>query len=521
MLDVIVIGAGVAGLSAAHKLKKAGLQIAVLEAQDRVGGRTLTQPVDIGQGKTELFDLGGQWVGSSQKHVMDMLRELGLETYPQYTSGTKVMQLGPGGKVRTYKSDIPSIGSLKGLVQLQLFIWKIERMAAQTPIEDPYKSPYARELDGHTVDSFARKHITCEVTVRLIDVACKVAFGTEATRISAIFFLAYSNAAGGVMKVLEAKEETAQEARVKGGTQQISQLLAKNLGDEIVFLSHPVVRVDQTGENVKVTTENGDTVEARRAVMTAPPNMILKMAFSPPLPPSKRLIYENLPIGHLIKFVVVYDRAFWRENGFSGEIVSDGGTESLPEGVSRGPLSVCFDATSHRGTPAIVGFIAGRQEVEWQGKTIDERKAAVLQGLAATLGPDARHCVSYTEKIWAEEPYIGGCPVVFGVPGLSFALPHLRSPHERLHFAGTETATEWTGFISGAIQSGNRAAIEVLKNLRPELVDENDLKGTCYDPGSILGDYRTNQRLQTDNYKVFIIVAVISMVTAVIYATLL
>ncbi|XP_047502398.1 probable flavin-containing monoamine oxidase A [Penaeus chinensis] len=404
MLDVIVIGAGVSGLSAAHKLKKAGLQVAVLEAQDRVGGRTLTQPVDIGQGKTELFDLGGQWVGSSQKHVIDMLRELGLETYPQYTSGTKVMQLGPESKVRPYSSDIPSLGSLRGLVQLQLFIWKIERMATQTPMEDPRRSPYARDLEGHTVDSFARKDLTCEAAVQLIDVACKAAFGTEATRISAIFFLAYANAAGGVMKLLEAKKETAQEARVKGGTQQISQLLAKSLGDEIVFLSHPVVRVDQTKENVKVTTENGKTIEARRVVVTAPPNMIIKMQFSPPLPLSKKLIYENLPIGHLIKFVVVYDRAFWRENGFSGEVVSNGGTEGLPEGVSQGPLSVCFDATTDRGTPAIVGFIAGRQGVEWQGKTV-----------------------------------------------------------------------------------------------------------------SILGDYRTNQRLQTDNYKIFIIVAVISMVTAVMY----
>lgn len=321
------------------------------------------------------------------------------------------------------------------------------------------------------------------------------------------------------MKILEAKEETAQEARVKGGTQQISQILAQRLGDEIVFLSHPVVRLDQTEENVKVTTENGKMFEARRVIMTAPPNMIIKMKFSPPLPPSKKLIYENLPIGHLIKFVVVYDKAFWRENGFSGEVVSNGGSERLPSGLTRGPLSVCFDATTHRGTPAIVGFIAARQGVEWQGKTIDERKSAVLEGLADTLGSSARHCVSYTEKIWAEEPYIGGCPVVFGVPGVSFALPHLRSPFDRLHFAGTETATEWTGYISGAIQSADRAAAEVLKNLRPELVSENDLKGTCYDPESILGENRTKQKLQSDSY--FIIVAVFIMVISIVYAALL
>ncbi|XP_042869530.1 probable flavin-containing monoamine oxidase A [Penaeus japonicus] len=508
MLDVVVIGGGPAGLSAAYKLKQADLRIVVLEAQDRVGGRTLTQPVDVGQGKTEMFDLGGQWVGSSQKHVMDMLRELDLETYPQYTTGTKVMQIGLDNEVRTYSSDIPPLGSLRGLIEFQLFLWRVERMAAQTPIQDPYRSPHAKELDGHTVDTFARKH------------SHTLAFskGTDATRISAMFFLAYSNAAGGVMKILEAKKDCAQEARVKGGTQQISQLLAERLGKEVVLLSHPVIRVDQTTENVKVTTENGKTFVARRVIVTAPPNMINKMEFLPPLPPYKKLIYENLPVGHLIKFLVVYEKAFWREKGFSGEVVSNGGNERLPKGVSCGPLSVCFDATTPGGTAAIVGFIAARQGVEWQGKTHEERKTAVLEGLAATLGSEGRDCVSYTEKIWAEEPYVGGCPVVFGVPGTMYAFPHLRLPHDRVHFAGTETSTEWTGFISGAIQSGQRAATEVLKNLRPEMVSEDDLKGTCYDPESLPGDYKTNQRLHSDTYKMLLIVAVIIVFIAVVYA---
>ncbi|XP_042241255.1 probable flavin-containing monoamine oxidase A isoform X2 [Homarus americanus] len=488
--DVAVIGAGAAGLTAAHKLLQAdpNLTLVVLEAKDRVGGRTLTVPVDIGDGKTDTFDMGGQWVGSSQHHVLNMMEELGLRTYPQYTEGTKVMQLGDN-KIRTYTGDIPSLGSLRGLIQLQLFIWKAERMAAKVPITDPYSSKYAAELGGETVSSFMKKHISNKAAMEAIDVGCKASFGTEASRISALFFMAYANSAGGVMKVFETKKDAAQELRVMGGTQQISELLADKIGKEKVLLSHPVCEMKQTTDSVEVKTENGKCFTARRVIMTAPPNQLIKMKFDPPLPPYKQLIYENHPIGHLIKFYVTYKKAFWRDNGYSGEIVSNGG-ETEVDGVSRGPLSACFDATTHTGTPAIVGFIAGRQGVEWHNKTEAERKKAVIDGLSSTLGSEAQDYVTYIEKVWADEPYTGGCPVMFGVPGTMYAFPHLRLPFDRLHFAGTETATVWTGFISGAIQSGERAAKEALQYFRPELLTEKDLLGTCHDPKSIPSDIK-------------------------------
>ncbi|XP_076038910.1 putative flavin-containing monoamine oxidase A isoform X3 [Oratosquilla oratoria] len=481
--DVVVVGGGVAGLVAAYRLKQMDplLTVKVLEAKGRVGGRTLTEELDIGNGLKEKFDLGGQWVGYAQEDVMDLIKELSIETYPQHIDGTKFMQLG-SDSVRTYKSDIPSL-SIRGLIELQYLIWKVEWMAKKVPIQDPYSSPYAEELEGLTVEAFIRKHTSSLEVVEVLDVACKVAFGADARRISALYLLAYGNASGGIMKLFEVKD-AAQELRLKGGAMQISEILAERIGKGNVLLNHPVQKIIQNDDEVLVLTENGKTFQSKRVVMAAPPNMINTMKFEPPISGFKKVIYENQPIGHLTKFIVIYRKAFWKDKGYSGEIVSNGGTSSL-NGCTTGPISVTFDATSFKGTPAIVGFIAGRASIEWCKKTEKEREEAVMHDLARHFGSEALDYVSYNEKIWAEEPYTGGCPVMFGVPGTMFAFPHLRLPFNRIHFAGTETATKCTGFISGAVQSGKRAATEILYNLKPSLIKPADLYGTCYHDESI------------------------------------
>ncbi|XP_022093603.1 probable flavin-containing monoamine oxidase A [Acanthaster planci] len=157
-------------------------------------------------------------------------------------------------------------------------------------------------------------------------------------------------------------------------------------------------------------------------------------------------------------------QAFWREDGFSGEIVSNGGKPTI-EGLSSGPLQLTYDCTTSSGNPAIVGFYANSRE--WSHIEPQTRKQAVLDSLAEFLGPKARDPLDYCEKDWALESYNGGCPVNIMTPGAMTFHSGLRTPFFRVHWAGTETATHHTGFINGAVQSGMRAADEVLRRLEP------------------------------------------------------
>ncbi|XP_046437398.1 probable flavin-containing monoamine oxidase A [Daphnia pulex] len=463
--DVIVIGCGLSGLTAAYEIFKLdpNIKLCLLEAKDRLGGRTLTNEIDIGEGQKASFDFGGQWVASSQPDILEILEELNIETYPQFIDGTKVMQVGHDNVIRTYKSDIPSLGSYWGIIELQLFIWKAERLAKEISIEDPYLWEKAQEYDAMTMETFVKNSARTQGVRDTIQAACRSVIGADLDRVSALFFLAYANSAGGVMKLLMATENGAQELRVKGGTQQISEILADRIGRKNIHLEQPVASISQSDESglVTVKTLSAKIFRAKHVIVSIPPNCITHIQFSPPLSEDRRLLMENMPVGHLTKFVITYDKTYWREKGFSGEVVSNGGGPLL--GCSTGPLSIVYDATNDKNIPALVGFIAGRPGVEWHRQTAAERRSAVLNSLSDCFGPWALQPTSFTEKIWADEEYNGGCPVSFGVPGIMFTFGILRRPHGRIHWCGTETSTHWAGYLSGAVQSGRRAASEVMK----------------------------------------------------------
>ncbi|XP_060924547.1 amine oxidase [flavin-containing] A [Limanda limanda] len=458
--DVIVVGAGLSGLSAAHLLRKkeANLEILILEGKDRVGGRTLTMDLPAANG-VDRWDLGGQWVGSTQTHLLELMKELGLETYPQFNTGRKVHHMGgPGGKIRTYKTSIPALSPIVLLDFTQLFR-KIDKLCATVCVEDPSKTPNAVELDSMTVHSYFEKHGWTAELKEEMGVSCRSVFGMEPSQMSFLFFLMYAAAAGGLLPLLESTAGAAQEFKIKGGTQQLSERLAERVGLEAVRLGSAVTAIWQEAESARVTTADA-SFSCRAVIVTAPPHLAAKIQYHPALPSQREFLTQNMPMGHLIKFIITYQTAFWREKGFSGEIVTGSSTEC--------PFCVTFDATSPGGNAALVGFIAGQQASQWNSKEAGERREAVVSSLVRYLGPEAASFIHYEEKDWAEEAYSGGCPVNVMAPGLlTYYHPSLRKPCGRIHWAGTETATQWCGYMSGAVQSGQRAALEVLSDLCP------------------------------------------------------
>ncbi|XP_033981756.1 probable flavin-containing monoamine oxidase A [Trematomus bernacchii] len=464
--DVIIVGAGLSGLSAAHLLRKrnAKFRILVLEGKDRVGGRTVSTEIPAANG-VDRWDFGGQWVGSTQTHILELIKELGLETYPQFSIGKKVHHMGgPGAKVRTYTS-IPTLSPLV-LMDLTQLLWKIDRLLATVCVQDPSMTPGAVELDSMTLQSYIDKQAWTTELKEEMGLCSRSLFGMEPSQMSFLFFLMFAAAAGGLLALLESTPGCAQELKIKGGTQQLSQCLAERVGFKNVRLGSAVTAIWQDAEWARVSTTT-NTFLCRAVIVTCPPHLAAKIHYQPALPSQREFLTQNMPVGHMIKFILTYQTAFWREKGFSGEIVAGSSTEC--------PFCVTFDATSPSGNAALVGFIAGQQASQWSSKESGERREAVLSSLVKYLGPEARSFIHYEEKDWAKEDYSGGCPVNVMAPGmLTYYHPSLRKPCGRIHWAGTETATLWCGYMSGAVQAGQRAALEVLAELCPTSLTQEE-----------------------------------------------
>ncbi|XP_047228580.1 probable flavin-containing monoamine oxidase A isoform X2 [Girardinichthys multiradiatus] len=390
----------------------------------------------------------------TQTHIMELIKDLGLEVYPQFNVGKKVLHVGgPTCKVRMYRTSIPALSPLL-LLDFSQLLWKINRLCRTVCVQDLLRTPNAAELDSMTLHSYIEKNAWTQEMKEQIGVCSRSVFGVEPCQMSFLFFLMYAAAAGGLLALLESTPGCAQEFKIKGGTQQLSECLAQRVGWKNVRLGSAVMAIWQDAEWARVMTTN-DTFLCRAVIVTCPPHLAAKIQYQPALPSMREFLTQNMPVGHMMKFIVTYQTAFWKEKGFSGEIVAGSSTHC--------PFCVTFDATSPRGSPALVGFISGQQATLWSTKEAGERREAVLSSLVKYLGPEAASCIHFEEKDWAKEEYSGGCPVNVMAPGLlTYYQPSLRKPCGRIHWAGTETATQWCGYMSGAVQAGQRAALEVL-----------------------------------------------------------
>ncbi|KAJ0057709.1 hypothetical protein NL108_012959, partial [Boleophthalmus pectinirostris] len=385
----------------------------------RVGGRTVTCEIPAASGK-DRWDFGGQWVGSTQSHVLELMEELGLETYRQFNTGRKVQHMGgPLARVRSYTSNFPTLSPLV-LLDFSLLLFKVNRLCATVNVHEPSLTPNAEELDSMTMHSFIQQHAWTQELKEELGVCSRSVWGVEPAQMSLLFFLMSAAAAGGVLPLLETTPGAAQEFKIKGGAQQLSERLADLVGRENVRLGCAVRAVRQDSEWARVQTSSG-TFLSRAVIVSCPPHLAAQIQYEPPLPSQRAFLTQSMPVGHLIKFIITYPTAFWKDKGFSGEIVT---------GASTGcPFCVTLDATSPSGNPALVGFIAGQQASYWTNKEAAERRKAVVSSLVHYLGPEAHSFIHYEDKDWAQEEYSGGCPVNVMSPGsLTYYHPSLRRP---------------------------------------------------------------------------------------------
>ena len=435
--DVVVIGAGLAGLTAARELTARGYDVAVLEGRDRVGGRTFSGTV-----AGVPVDRGASFVGPTQDAVLKLAADLGCETTPTYHDGANLIRW--RGRVHRYSGTIPKLG-LIGLLDIGRIQWQFERIARGISITDPWNSENAAKLDSISLGGWLRSIRATAGSRDLMAIMSRVTWGAEPDEVSMLHAVRYVKTSGGLDRMLDVVGG-AQQDHFPGGTHEMAQRIAAELGDRI-RLGAVVTRIEWS-ENAVAVSSSAGVVEARRAVVAIPPAHRLDIDVAPALPIEYQQLAQRWPQGALTKSYAAYPTPFWRAKGLSGQALSD-----------QGPVFITFDVSPDSGPGILLGFTDPRG---FDAQPERQRREQVLACFTALFGEEAATPIDYLDQRWGAETFAPGGPTAAVPPGSWTEFGRLlRTPVGPLHWAGTETADEWTGFMDGAVRSGQRAADEV------------------------------------------------------------
>lgn len=447
--EVVVAGAGYAGLAAALHLHDAGVDCLVLEGSDRVGGRVWSERRDSGV----VIDHGGQWVGPTQKHLLALAERFGCTTFRTYDTGNHI-DLWRDGTRRHYTAVGPDDGP--GMAEYLAAADRIDALARTIDPDDPTATPGIEELDSETVASYLARTVADEDARRRFALAVQGVWSVEPRDLSVFHLIFYVASAGGFHQLMET-DGCAQEQRFHGGAQAPALAVAAHLGDR-VRLGTAVRHVEHTATGVTVSTSGG-TVSAAHLVMALPPAATLRVGFTPALPVARDRWVQRSPMGDVAKTHSVFETPFWREQGLSGQATVYGERsvgvvfDNSPDDTSRGVL---------------VAFVYGDRLRRWSALDATARRSEIIGTLTELFGDAAANPLDYTEKIWPQDAWARGGYAANPTPGtwLEHGATGWRAPHDRVHWAGTETASVWNGYIDGAISSGVRAAEEIMEIMR-------------------------------------------------------
>ena len=441
-VDVVVVGAGMAGMMAARSLLRHGKKVAVLEARDRVGGR-----VKPGKVAGHVVDVGGMWVGPTQTRLLELIKEYGLHTTPQFEDGKGVVEWNG----RRTLPDREGLGfDSETQAEYERVVGELNQLSARVPQDAPWTMAQAEEFDHMTVEDWFESKTRNKVLLSYFQLTTRGLFTADPFQMSFLYFLFYL-CSGDNYETLNGYENGAQAFLVKETMHHLAARIAEELGKTIVMES-PVTAVAQDVSGVTVSSEKGKW-RGNSAIVAVPLPLSVRIAYDPPLRAERDFLAQHMPMGSVIKFWVAYEKPFWRKHGLNGLIISD-----------TPPADFFSDATPPEGGPGfLVGFIEAHRALKWTGRPMEERKKVIVERIVSLLGPEGANPIDYEDQDWSADPWSRGCYGASMGPGVMTTVGKvIRQPHGRVHWAGTETSTRWMGYIEGAIRSGERAADEVL-----------------------------------------------------------
>jgi monoamine oxidase len=452
-VDVVVVGAGASGLTAARVLTQAGLSVVVLEARDRVGGRLLKKSTISGG----WVDLGAQWVGPTQTRALALVKEFGLKHFdwtPQTDPKTKTVVIWGGkkwisaGELDQSVDGHPVTITPADVADLDQALAKFRALSKTVPPDAPWKAPQAQELDSMTLETWLLQNTTTAYARRFFTLDTG-ADREESPGWTSMLYMCWLDSSS-------PKEDGPEDYLIYGGAGQLPVLMARQLKDRIVLRS-PVRTIAQDSSGVTVSTLNG-SYRGKYVIVAIPPTLAGQILYDPPMPAVRMQMTQRVPMGTSIKCLAVYPEAFWRHENGDAWI----GLGELPT------VSYAADSSPPSGKPGVmVSFIEGTKALAVLPLSVDRRRELVLADYVGYFGPKMASPAQYYEQNWPAEPWTAGAACFYTPPGV-LSEPFgqaIRDPVGRIHWAGTEAATKWMGYIDGAVRAGESAAGVVLTEL--------------------------------------------------------
>ncbi|HMQ01067.1 MAG TPA: FAD-dependent oxidoreductase, partial [Cyclobacteriaceae bacterium] len=355
--------------------------------------------------------------------------------------------------IREYTGLIPKM-DLLSLINIEWVIRKLEAMAKKMDVQEPWSHPRANEFDAQSLDAFVKAKCFRADAYKILSAGLETVFACMLNEISLLHALFYIRS-GSSLNILLSIEKGAQQHRLKGGMQNLAEQMAKAFAHQIKY-NHAVTKITQEKNKVIVAGERF-SYEADKVILAVPPVLLADMAFHPPLPKDKIQVIEKIFMGNVGKVFGVYAKPFWRDKGFSGQVVAD----------ELGPFQTLFDLSPADGSCGILlAFcLAGRAE-DFFSKSEAKRKEIATQYFQKYFGEEANQMLSYHDHTWRYETWSRGCFAGIYPPNTWTNHQNaLAAVYGNIHWAGTETADVWYGYIEGAVRAGERAAKEILSSI--------------------------------------------------------
>ncbi|KAI1612127.1 hypothetical protein EDD36DRAFT_489128 [Exophiala viscosa] len=481
VVDIIVVGGGISGMSAAYDAYKSGKSVIVLEARDRVGGRTYTIDTESG-GRS---DVGGAWINEfTQPNITKLAKEAGIPIIRQSIHGTAVIER-TKNKIQTYE-DHGTFELEEGMPEEDRLDEKrvvalLDELCELVDIEEPWKCERAEEFDSISFLGWLNSVGASQATKNGMASFIRCLFALELNDVSFLYTLHYFVCGGGYESLASNDSRGGQYQRMREGSMRVSEYIVTKLPKRSVKLSSPVQAVSQEGDICTVVTRAGAIYTSSAIICTIPSPLYSTITWSPMLPIKKRCYGQRSYMGACTKVVMIYDRPWWREAGYSGLGMSLVGPITQTMDTSDGEWK-SSDPTLAPRQYSLSCFPMANFAIEYARLPQEERILSIKQHVARLFPSHAAEAMEpyqVLEQQWLNEEFSAGAPVpVLGCGALTAIGEEWRTPHGRIFFAGTEMATKWKGYMDGAVSAGQQAVADVLKVLPVKKALVNGVNGT-------------------------------------------